>query len=198
MQLHFDYSSPSQTGVTVSHTGIGREGEAAPGAVPRLTLEDGCGRALWLRGSGLDQQGWSWLGPGKRSRGQRLTDSSGKAKASGWPSLGGGGIRLSAQTGDEEYEVLGPSSRHRWFARSQGLPEDFPGGTSGKEPACQCRRLGFNPWVRKIPWRRVWQPTLVFLPGESHGQRSLTGYSPLGCKESDTSDLARMPRRQCC
>ena len=39
-------------------------------------------------------------------------------------------------------------------------------------------RCGFDPWVRKIPWRRVGQPTLVFLPGESHGQRRLAGYSP--------------------
>ena len=57
----------------------------------------------------------------------------------------------------------------------------FPGGATGKEPACQCRRhkrLEFVSWVRKIPWRRKWQPTLVFLPGESHGQRSLAGYSP--------------------
>ena len=43
----------------------------------------------------------------------------------------------------------------------------FSGGTSGKEPACQFRRLRFDPWVRKMPWRRKWQPTLVFLPGES-------------------------------
>ena len=53
-----------------------------------------------------------------------------------------------------------------------------PGGTSGKEPACQCRtckRHGFDPWVRKIPWRRAWQPTPVFLPKESHGLRSLRG-----------------------
>ena len=41
----------------------------------------------------------------------------------------------------------------------------------------QCRRLGFSPWVGKITWRNKWQPTPVFLPGESHGQRSLTGYS---------------------
>ena len=57
----------------------------------------------------------------------------------------------------------------------------FPGGTSGKEPACQCRRhkrCRFNPWVGKIPWSRKWQPTPVFLPGKSHGQRSLAGYSP--------------------
>ena len=67
----------------------------------------------------------------------------------------------------------------------------FPGGASGKESACQCRRCkrgGFNPWVRKIPWRRKWQPTPVFLPGKSHGQRSLAGYSPWGCKELDTTE----------
>ena len=46
----------------------------------------------------------------------------------------------------------------------------------------QCRRPGFNPWIRKIPWRREWQPTPVFLAGESHGQRSLAGYSPWGCR----------------
>ena len=45
-----------------------------------------------------------------------------------------------------------------------------------------CRRLGFNPWVGKIPWRRTWLSTPVFLPGESHGQRSLAGYSPWGCR----------------
>ena len=44
-----------------------------------------------------------------------------------------------------------------------------------------------DPWVGKIPWRREWQPTAVFLPGQSHGQRSLGDYSPLGCKESDTT-----------
>ena len=67
----------------------------------------------------------------------------------------------------------------------------FPGGTSGKEPACQCRRFrrpGFDPWVRKIPWRRKWQPTPVSLPGNFHGQRSLEGYSPWGCKESDMTE----------
>ena len=46
-----------------------------------------------------------------------------------------------------------------------------------------CRRLGFDPWVRKIPWRRKWHPTAVFLPGKSHGQKSLLGYSPWGHKE---------------
>ena len=59
----------------------------------------------------------------------------------------------------------------------------FPGGASGKEPACQCERhkmheFEFDPRVGKIPWKRAWKPTPVFLPGESHGQRSLVGYSP--------------------
>ena len=49
-------------------------------------------------------------------------------------------------------------------------------------------RFGFGPWVRKIPWRRNWQLTLVFLPGKSHEQRSLVGYSPQGCKELDATE----------
>ena len=64
----------------------------------------------------------------------------------------------------------------------------FPWWLSSRESACQCRSLGFSPWLRRIPWvgkilwRRKWQPTPVFLPGKSHGQRSLAGYSPWGCK----------------
>ena len=46
----------------------------------------------------------------------------------------------------------------------------------------------FNPWVGKIPYKRKWQPTPAFLPGESHGQRSLAGYSPLGPKELDMTE----------
>ena len=54
----------------------------------------------------------------------------------------------------------------------------------------KCRRPQFYPWVGRIPWRRKWQPTLVFLPGEFHGQRGLVGHSPWGRQESDTlSDL---------
>ena len=53
---------------------------------------------------------------------------------------------------------------------------------AGKESACQHGRHGFDPWVRKILWRREWQPTPVVLPGESHEQKSLVGYSPWGCK----------------
>ena len=69
----------------------------------------------------------------------------------------------------------------------------LPSGTSGKEPPCQCRRHkrhGFDTWVRKILRKRKWQPSPVFLPGKSHGQRSLAGYSKLGCKELDTTEAA--------
>ena len=66
---------------------------------------------------------------------------------------------------------------------------DFPGDSGGKESACRCRSHGFDPWVRKIPWRRKWLPTPVFLPGKSHGQRSLVGYSPWGRKELDMTEL---------
>ena len=55
----------------------------------------------------------------------------------------------------------------------------FPDGASGKEPVCPCschKKHRFSPWVGKIPWRRAWQPTPVFSPGDSHGHRSLTGY----------------------
>ena len=90
-----------------------------------------------------------------------------------------------------------------WWAMCRKLqlynPEDkvnrtlyykgFPGGINGKEPAWQCKRhkrCGFDPWVRKIPRRRAWQPTPVFLPGESHGQRSLVGWSPWGRRVGHT------------
>ena len=62
-------------------------------------------------------------------------------------------------------------------------PMKIPSWARGKEPICQCRRhkrQGFHPWVRKIPWRRAWQPTPVFLPRESHGQRSLGQGGPSG------------------
>ena len=64
----------------------------------------------------------------------------------------------------------------------------FPRWQSGKESTRKCRRhkrFRFNPWVGKIPWKRKWQHTPVFLAGRPHGQRSLEGYSPWACKESD-------------
>ena len=65
-------------------------------------------------------------------------------------------------------------------AQELGVEWGFPGGASGTEPACQSRsseRLGFDPWVTKIPQRGAWLPTPVFLTRESHGQKSLVGHS---------------------
>ena len=67
----------------------------------------------------------------------------------------------------------------------------FPGGPSDKESACQCRRgkiSRFDPCVGMIPWSRKWQPTPVFLPGESYGQRILVGFSPWGSLKSDMTE----------
>ena len=67
------------------------------------------------------------------------------------------------------------------------------GGTSGKESACQCRRHKshkFNPCIGKIPRRRKWQPTPIFLPGKFLGQRSLAGCSPWGHKDLDMTEHA--------
>ena len=78
----------------------------------------------------------------------------------------------------------------------------LPRWLCNKESACQCRRLRFNPWAKKIPWRRKWHPLPVSLAGESHGPRSLVGYSPWGSKESDTTWLlstqAHMPLLASC
>ena len=74
--------------------------------------------------------------------------------------------------------------------------EILPWRLSGKEFSCQCkrhRRRGFDPWVRKTPWRRKWQLTPVFLPGNFMEQRSLTGYGPWGHKRLDASEHSWMP-----
>ena len=92
------------------------------------------------------------------------------------------------------------------------MPEDFcndyvshshfPSGTNGKETTCQCRRHNrnrFDPWVRKISWRRKWKPTPVFLPGESHGQKSLGGLRSTGSQRVgyNWSDLAHTRMHRC-
>ena len=85
--------------------------------------------------------------------------------------------------------------QHVCFKSNQSPKLGFPGSTSGKELTCQFRRhktSGFDPWVRMIPWRRKWQPTSVFWPGESQGQRSPEGYSPWGHIESDTTERLSM------
>ena len=74
-----------------------------------------------------------------------------------------------------------------WLFTREEFGGWLPRWRSGKESACQCRRCnrcGFNSWVGKIPLRRKWQPTPIFLPGKFHGQWSLVGYSPWGHNES--------------
>ena len=84
-----------------------------------------------------------------------------------------------------------PNRRGCWRCLGEFLGglvvKGLPRWLSGKESACQCRRCEFDPWVRKIPWRTKWQPTPVFLPGESQGQRSLVGYSQQGLKNNNNN-----------
>ena len=104
--------------------------------------------------------------------------------------------RGSSEVQEDASSLLGePTARGRGFSHQAWQGEGFPGGASAKESACQCRRWkrwGFDPWVRKIPWKRAWQSTPVFLPRESHGQRSLVGLQSIGLQRTghDWSDLA--------
>ena len=72
----------------------------------------------------------------------------------------------------------------------------FPSGSDSKESAYSTGGPRFDPWVVKIPWRREWLPTPLFLPGEFHRQRSLAGYSPWGHKELDTTEQRTLSHSQ--
>ena len=130
--------------------------------------EGGSHRWLWAEeGHGLTQElrGALWLlwWVGKEElMGERVNRA---ANRPGYAGTTRGGLWRCWEAG----RFLG-----RCWSRSQhDLLMGFPNGSNGKGSACQCRRLRFNPRVRKIPWRREWQPTPVFLPGDFHGQRSL-------------------------
>ena len=88
------------------------------------------------------------------------------------------------------------SQENGWVGGKGGTFHGLPTWCSGKESTYQCRRCkrrGFDPWVRKIPWNRKWQPTPELLPGESHGERSLAGYSPRGRRELDMTAHIHIP-----
>ena len=91
-------------------------------------------------------------------------------------------------------EAIGPRKMNSKLAEGTDnfkvkyLHNRLPWWLSQERVCLQWRRLRFNTWVRKIPWRRQWQPTPVFLSRESHWQRNLAGYSPWGHKESDTTE----------
>ena len=87
---------------------------------------------------------------------------------------GQGSLACCSPWGHKEWDT---TERLTWMALI-GLPRWL----SGKESTCQCKRHGFDHWVGKIPWRRKWQPNPAFLPGKSHGQRSLVGYNPCSWK----------------
>ena len=72
------------------------------------------------------------------------------------------------------------------------MDKGSPYSSVGKESVCNAG----DPWVREIPWRREWQPTPVFLPGESHEQKSLAGYSPWGHKELDMTERLKRERER--
>ena len=82
---------------------------------------------------------------------------------------------------DTHPKAVGSKNGSIWDLELGYLLAGLPRWHSGKESACQCRscrRCGFNPWVRKLPQKRKWQPTPIFLPGNFHGWCSLAGYSP--------------------
>ena len=81
----------------------------------------------------------------------------------------------------------GAAEREHWGESLILYTQGCPGGSVVKNLPGKCRKYRFDPWVGKIPWRRKWQLTPIFLPGKSHGQRSLAGYSLWGHQESDTA-----------
>ena len=143
---------------------------------------------------------WTWKWEGRIVSGRRNSASHTVLSASDaahiwlWPcSFPCGPLRMSQASPDPSSPGFCPPHQGSGdlifvlLGRGRSCLDIFASGlprwhsTSSKEPACQGRRhkrCGFDPWVGKIPWRRAWKPTLVFLPGESHGQRSLAGCSP--------------------
>ena len=84
------------------------------------------------------------------------------------------------------WDLSSPTRDGTWVSVLKARNPTHEATREKKESACQSRRQGFDPWVEKIPWRRKWQPTPVFLPEKSHGQRSLVGYTVHGVAKSRT------------
>ena len=95
-------------------------------------------------------------------------------------------------------KTLGSSYQGENISQESHLPGGPPWWLSSKESTCQCRRHRLDPWVWKIPWRRDWQPAPVFLPGKSHGQRSLVGYTVHGVTKRVGHDLGTQQEQQTC
>ena len=103
-------------------------------------------------------------------------------------------LKDSSATGPQRVGRVGKAAGQQfWSATADQLGyytwgKGFSDGSDGKKICLECRRPGFDPWIRKTPGRREWLPIPVFLPGKYYGQRSLEGYSPWGHKESDLTE----------
>ena len=97
-------------------------------------------------------------------------------------------VAQSCPTLSDPMDCSPPGSSVHGIFQARVLEWGFKVFWVGKESACNAGDPGFDPWVGTIPWRRAWQPAPVFLPGESHGQRSLAGYSPWGRRASDMTE----------
>ena len=105
-----------------------------------------------------------------------------------WQQMGSGAPEIPGSHFQPRAPPADPGVQRKYYPLLSGLPRWH------EEPACQfrrCKRHGLNSCIGKIRWRRKWQPTPVFLPRESYGQRSLAGYSPQGCTKSDKTEATQ-------
>ena len=108
------------------------------------------------------------------------------------------GSQQIREEGTRRWTTGGFLKANQWHLGPPGPGLTWALQLRGKESTCQYRRRGFDSWVGKIPWRRKWQPTSIFLPGESHGQRSLVGYGAWGHKELDTTEWQMLSHFSLC
>ena len=175
-------------------------------------IEQGVGLGFWRvfqEASGFNSPGakkdpLKGCRPSRDSRGQRAGS---RGQRAGRAAVGGGGRGQGAPAEEQQVQrsrgkrvLRSRQGQGSWSAVSKrGDVRALPALTAAggvlvvKNPLAstgRCNRRGLGPWDGTIPWGRTWIPTLVFVPGESHGQKSLAGHSPEGCKESDTVEAA--------
>ena len=179
-----------------------------------MAPKPGCSQSFWLgslrfqhgAGWGAAREplqslgpGLSWPRPGRTAWPPRLQPGRWVRPRAPWPAPSSRLCTPPAGAAAAAHGVWGGAGGQRRSppgGRTSGLPGYLVTPSLSAQVvhqyriACRCRRckrLGFDPWVGKIPWRRKWQPTLVFLPGKPHGQNPM-GYNPRGCKESDMTE----------
>ena len=138
------------------------------------------------------QATWAWsLGWEDALEKEMATHSSTLAWTIPWTEEPGGLQSMRPQRAGHDWATSLSLHMNSWASQVALVVKNPPFRAGG------CKRHGFDPWVKKIPWRRKWQPMPVFLPGESQGQRSLVGYSPWGCKELDTTEATWHTQHGC-